>query len=171
LPAAADETRRQRHRVTRRVGRREQLLGARQAGILVRAALPRDLELGQLPARRADDLALAVEERSDPFDLDSPFGCHYAITSTRRSAGASRPSRSNTSRSARMETSSWSRVGSRVVRRCSHRPGASAVISTRFSACLPAKRISSYAMPAITGSSAIRVTISQYHAGRPKSAN
>ena len=36
--------------------------------------------------------------------------------------------------------------------------------------CLPAKRISSYAIPAITGSSRMRVAISQYHAGRPKNA-
>jgi hypothetical protein len=36
---------------------------------------------------------------------------------------------------------------------------------------LPAKRISSYAIPAITGRSRIRVAISQYHVGRPKKAN
>ncbi len=50
-----------------------------------------------------------------------------------------------------IDTSSWSSVGSRVVRRCSQRPGASSVISTRLSECRPAKRISSYAIPAITG--------------------
>ena len=38
--------------------------------------------------------------------------------------------RSSTSRSARIETSSWSSVGSRVVSRCSHSPGASSVIKT-----------------------------------------
>ena len=62
-------------------------------------------------------------QASDPLDLG--FACVdiYAITSTRRSAGVSRPSRSSTSRSARIETSSWSSVGSRVVSRCSQRPG------------------------------------------------
>ena len=39
---------------------------------------------------------------------------------------------------ARMETSTWSSVGSRVVSRWSHSPGASSVISTRLSWCLPA---------------------------------
>src|SRR5581483_310334 len=170
LPAAADETGGERHREARSVRGGEELLRARQARLLVRASRPRHLELGQLAARRGDDLALAVEEGADPLDLDSPFRCHYAITSTRRSAGASRPSRSRTSRSARIETSSWSSVGSRVVRRCSHRPGASAVMSKRFSLCFPANRMSSYAIPAITGSSAMRETISQYQAGRPKSA-
>ena len=74
-------------------------------------------------------------------------------------------SSSSTSRSARIETSSWSSVGSRVVSRCSHSPGASSVISTRLPWCLPAKRISSYASPAITGSSRMRVAISQYQVG------
>ena len=50
------------------------------------------------------------------------------MTSTRSSL-ARFPSRWSTSRSARIETSSWSSVGSRVVSRCSHMPGASSVIS------------------------------------------
>ena len=40
----------------------------------------------------------------------------------------------------------------------------------RFFAFLPAKRISSYAIPAMTGSSRIRDAISQYHSGRPRNA-
>ena len=41
----------------------------------------------------------------------------------------------------------------------------------RLPECFPANRISSYAIPAITGSSRIRVAISQYQTGRPKNAN
>ena len=43
--------------------------------------------------------------------------------------------------------------------------------ATRLPWCLPAKRISSYASPAISGRSRTRVAISQYQAGRPKNAN
>ena len=49
-------------------------------------------------------------------------------------------------------------------------PGASSVIRTPLSWCLPAKRISSYAIPAITGRSRIRLMISQYQAGCPTNA-
>ena len=76
----------------------------------------------------------------------------------------------STSFSARIETSSWSRLGSRVVSRCSQSPGASRILSARLSECFPAKRISSYARPAITGSSRMRLTISQYQDGRPTKA-
>ena len=61
-------------------------------------------------------------------------------------------------------------LGGCVVMRCSHKPGASSVIRMRLSACLPAKRISSYAIPAITGRRTMRLTISQYQTGRPSSA-
>src|SRR5262249_45734260 len=67
----------------------------------------------------------------------------YAITSTFRSFGSCDPSSARTSLRARIETSIWSSEGCRVVSRCSQRPGASSVIKTRFSWCLPAKRISS----------------------------
>jgi hypothetical protein len=43
-------------------------------------------------------------------------------------------------------------------------------MTTRLCWCFPAKRISSYARPAITGRKRIRVAISQYHVGRPKNA-
>ena len=69
------------------------------------------------------------------------------MTSTLRSSGVDPALERSTSRSARIETSTWSSVGSRVVSRCSQSPGASSVIRTRLSECLPAKRISSYAMP------------------------
>ena len=59
------------------------------------------------------------------------------------SAGDSLASRRRTSSIARIETSTWSSDGSRVVSRCSQSPGASSVISTRLSWCLPAYRISS----------------------------
>ena len=36
--------------------------------------------------------------------------------------------------------------------------------------CWPAKRMSSYASPAISGSMTMRLAISQYHAGWPKNA-
>ena len=65
----------------------------------------------------------------------------YAITSTLRAASCSDgspASRPRTFSIARIETSIWSSVGSRVVSRWSHRPGASNVISTRLSWCLPA---------------------------------
>ena len=41
---------------------------------------------------------------------------------------------------------------------------------TGFCGCLPAKRMTSYAMPAITGRSAMRETISQNHPGWPTNA-
>ena len=70
-----------------------------------------------------------------------------------------------------METSIWSSVGSRVVSRWSQSPGASSAINTRLPWCLPAKRISSYAIPAITGSRTMRLVISQYHAAEHKAIN
>src|SRR5256885_1109397 len=73
--------------------------------------------------------------------LDELF--HQAITSTRSAPRVSPFSSSSTSRRARIETSSWSSVGSRVVSRCSQSPGASSFITSRLSVCLPAKRINS----------------------------
>ena len=52
-------------------------------------------------------------------------------------------SASSTSRSAWIDTSTWSSVGSRVVSDCSHRPGASSVRTTGFCGCFPPKRITS----------------------------
>src|SRR5215204_5554879 len=145
--------------------------------------LVRGFELLQ-PAARVGRLAMVVVDRRIGHALlrlavlalelvDQRVDRHraQAMTSTRRaSAGRSCPSSRSTSRSARIETSSWSSEGSRVVSRCSHRPGASSVIRSLLSVCLPAKRITSYARPAITGSSRMRLAISQGHEGWPMKA-
>ena len=130
-------------RSTTRRPRRAAPRGSSCRSVLVDARRPVTSSWAERAARRRDDLPLAVIR--PPIHSTSALRtvAIYAITSTRRSAGDSRPSWSSTSRSARIETSSWSSVGSRVVSRCSQRPGASSVISTRLSACLPAKRISS----------------------------
>src|SRR5262249_5022075 len=158
---------RERHRETGGVGGGDQLLGARDAaGVVGRARRPAARPLADRAGRGRDDRAGALHEAPLPAHLCTAFRCHYAITSTRDGSPGTFSS-SSTSRSARIETSSWSRVGSRVVSRCNHSPGARSVISTAFSWCLPAKRISSYARPAITGSSRIRVAISPDQGGRP----
>ena len=124
------ETGRQRHREARRVCRGDQLLGAGQAaGLVLGARLPRDAEPAERAARRRVDRAGALEQAAVPGDLCHPLRCHYAITSTRDGSPGTFSSAS-TSLSARIETSSWSSVGSRVVSRCSHSPGASSVISS-----------------------------------------
>ena len=157
-------------RSTRRAPRRSAPRGSSCRRARPRSAPPRDAERRR--RRRSSSSRSCRSPRSRlplPGDL-----CRRSVATTPSPPREARSPRtfssSSTSRSARIETSSWSSVGSRVVSRCSHSPGASSVIRHRLSWCLPAKRISSYASPAITGSSRIRVAISQYQAGRPKNA-
>ena len=81
----------------------------------------------RLPYAEPLSYAVALRQRLQPGCCATwlqpgrtTFG--LAIISTRSSARG-RSSSSSTSRSARIETSSWSSDGSRVVSRCSHRPG------------------------------------------------
>ena len=103
--AGADEAVAELHRKAGGVRRGDELLGVRLLVDLIDARLPGDAELGQRTRPGRDDAALAVEQPADPLDLRAAHR-HYAITSMRRAAGASPPSRSSTSRRARMDTSS-----------------------------------------------------------------
>ncbi len=58
-----------------------------------------------------------VPGTSSPTSRESARPEAQAMISTRRSSGVIRPSTRSTSRSARIDTSIWSSVGSRVVRR------------------------------------------------------
>ena len=87
--AALGEPRRERHREARRPRRGDQLLGARLAVRLLRARRPRDVERRDRTARHALDRAAAAHQVALPDDFGLAIGCHYAITSTRRSAGSS----------------------------------------------------------------------------------
>src|SRR5262245_40154161 len=95
----------------------DQLLGARQTAVLiVGTRLPRHAEPAESAARRRVDRPGTLEQASLPAHLRATLGRHYATTSTRDGSPGAFSSES-TSRRARIETSSWSSDGSRVVSR------------------------------------------------------
>ena len=120
-----------------------------------------------IPAIDRPVAAAGFARRRSRADVET---CPTAIVMLRASDRRSRPRSSrlpasDVLASARIETSIWSSVGSRVVRRWSQRPGASSGHQDRVVRVLPAKRMSSYAIPAITGRSRIRVAISHVPGG------
>ena len=134
---------RERHREARGVRGGDQLLRARlAAGLVLGARRPAHAD-----ARRT---RRSSSSRSSPLpSIRLPVPGHvcpasvamsllrrrkvdrvrYAMHFDALRVGVRRPRGASTSRSARIETSSWSSVGSRVVSRCSQSPGASSVIS------------------------------------------
>ena len=72
---------------------------------------------------------------------------------------------------AAIATASWSRSGSRVVSRCSCRPGYMIACTQRRRRLRPAHLITSNDRPAITGTPTIRVITRIHHAGSPIGAN